>query len=60
MNMTIVLLMELRELMVGSALAPSLGFYWVPCGAYWVVPLLVLLRLTRESQEKGKAAGKMS
>ena len=51
LNMTIVLAMEAIELFCGTALAPSLGAYWIPCGAYWLVPLLVLRRLWREDAE---------
>ena len=47
-NMGIVLYMEFYEYFSGSSLAPSLGFYWIPCGAYFVVPLVLLARLIRE------------
>ena len=48
LNMSIVLAIELQELMANSPLAPRLGYYWIPCGLYWVVPLLVLIRLQKE------------
>ena len=47
-NMSIVLALELRELVAATSLAPSLGAYWIPTGAYWLVPLYVLDRLVRE------------
>ena len=51
LNMSIVLVMEATELAYKTALAPSLGVYWLPCGSYWLVPLLVLRRLWREEEE---------
>ena len=56
-NMTIVLLLELREAVAGSELAPSIGYYWIPCGLYWVVPLCVLVRLVTESRQGQKQQG---
>ena len=53
-NMSVVLVLELVELAAGSELAPALGPYWIPCGLYWVVPLVVLLRLVREDNAVGE------
>ena len=47
-NMTVVLALELAEWRAASALAPRLGFYWVPVLLYWAVPALVWRRLRRE------------
>ena len=48
-NMTIVLALECIEFWKQSALAPQLGAYWLTVVPYWVVPLLVKRRLTREA-----------
>ena len=49
-NMSIVLSLEYNEFRLGSKLAPKLGFYWIPCGSYWLIPFLLIFRLQRESR----------
>ena len=52
-NMSIVLYLELKEYYNNTTLAPSLGFYWIPCGAYWIVPLLIIIRMRKEDKQYG-------
>ena len=48
LNMSIVLGLEFREYYLNSELTPKLGFYWIPCGAYWFIPFLLLFRMHKE------------
>jgi hypothetical protein len=48
LNMSVVLLLEFREYYANSKLAPRMGLYWIPCGAYWCIPFLLIFRMYKE------------